>query len=419
MAWTRSYHVVMRGRRFLGAAFCACSRSRRADVRARGRRSPHGPWPPRRPRRRPPRPTARAHQGAAHATSGAGPGRGRLPDARRRSSRSLRPTSPGARTDRTRPSATPVSGDRCCPASARSPTPSSSSRATASSRTPHRAARDGSTSTPRPGRISSVPARIMRPWSAPTGRSRSRRRASRRSRSAAREATECDAPLRRPCSSCVQRAGRPSPRQSSNPPAGRSCRRRPAPAPPEPSPSDGANGDSSGGSGGGAAGADTDPAPAPGAGPTAAPTKAPTPKPTKKPTEPGIAGSVVAGGKPVTDAQVTISGSGYHHNTTTSSQGRFRSATPPGTYTIAANSPSVSGCGATHGDRPEGRRLGGDDHLHAALIGRLVRLAVVLLVLTSCGSPESASTLRSSGGDSSLPPTEVPGIGRPVRCRRR
>lgn len=118
-----------------------------------------------------------------------------------------------------------------------------------------------------------------------------------------------------------------------------------SPGSPEPSPSDGANGGSSDRKSSGAAGADAVPAPAQGAGPTAPPTKAPTPKPTKKPTEPGIAGSVVAAGKPVTDAQVTISGSGYHHNTTTSSQGRFRSATPPGTYTIAANSPSVSGCG--------------------------------------------------------------------------
>jgi hypothetical protein len=71
----------------------------------------------------------------------------------------------------------------------------------------------------------------------------------------------------------------------------------------------------------------------------------PSPTPTKKPEQPGINGQVLAGGRPVIDAHVTISGSGYHHNTTTSSQGRFQSATPPGTYTIAASSPSVSSCG--------------------------------------------------------------------------
>jgi hypothetical protein len=116
-----------------------------------------------------------------------------------------------------------------------------------------------------------------------------------------------------------------------------------SPGSPEPPPSDGARDGST--AGGADAGGSGNPAPAPGgAGAAAVPTKAPTPKPTKKPTEPAISGSVVAGGQPVTDAQVTISGDGYHHNTTTSSQGRFRSATPPGTYTVAASSPSVSGC---------------------------------------------------------------------------
>jgi hypothetical protein len=75
-------------------------------------------------------------------------------------------------------------------------------------------------------------------------------------------------------------------------------------------------------------------------------TAKPTPVPTKRPEKPGIEGTVLAGGAPVTDAQVTISGNGYHHNTTTSSSGRFRSATPPGTYTVAASSPSASGCGS-------------------------------------------------------------------------
>ena len=116
-----------------------------------------------------------------------------------------------------------------------------------------------------------------------------------------------------------------------------------SPGSPEPSPSDGAGGGAT--AGGADTGTNPAPAPAQGAGAPAAPTKAPTPKPTKKPTEPAIAGEVLAGGEPVTDAQVTISGDGYHHNTTTSSQGRFRSATPPGTYTVAASSPSVGGCG--------------------------------------------------------------------------
>jgi hypothetical protein len=99
-----------------------------------------------------------------------------------------------------------------------------------------------------------------------------------------------------------------------------------------------------------AGGADTaandNPAPAQGAGTTstATPTKAPTPKPTKRPSEPAISGEVVAGGQPVPGAQVTISGDGYHHNTTTSSQGKFRSAAPPGTYTVTASSPDVTGC---------------------------------------------------------------------------
>lgn len=114
------------------------------------------------------------------------------------------------------------------------------------------------------------------------------------------------------------------------------------PGSPSPSASPSADG-ATGGSGGGADAADADgAAPAPAA--PAAPTRPPTPKPTKKPEQPAIAGQVLAGSKPVTDAQVTISGDGYHHNTTTSSQGRFRSATPPGTYTVAANSPSVTGC---------------------------------------------------------------------------
>jgi hypothetical protein len=88
-------------------------------------------------------------------------------------------------------------------------------------------------------------------------------------------------------------------------------------------------------------------------------TGAPVASPSRSPreTEPGISGQVVAGptcpveradspcpDRPVTDAQVTISGSGYHHNTTTSSEGRFHSATPPGTYTVTASSPSVFGC---------------------------------------------------------------------------
>ena len=112
---------------------------------------------------------------------------------------------------------------------------------------------------------------------------------------------------------------------------------------PEPSPSstpDGRAGGADAGDGGSGG-------PAPTAGTAAAkPTAAPAPTPTKKPEKPGIDGQVLAGGQPVTDAQVTISGNGYHHNTTTSSSGRFRSATPPGTYTVNASSPSVSGCGA-------------------------------------------------------------------------
>ena len=112
---------------------------------------------------------------------------------------------------------------------------------------------------------------------------------------------------------------------------------------PEPSPSSTA--DPNGSDTAGAA-ADANGGPAPTVATLAKATAAPTPKPTKKPEKPGIDGQVLAGGQPVTDAQVTISGNGYHHNTTTSSSGRFRSATPPGTYTVNANSPSVSGCGA-------------------------------------------------------------------------
>lgn len=75
------------------------------------------------------------------------------------------------------------------------------------------------------------------------------------------------------------------------------------------------------------------------------PTKTPvtrSPAPTRKPELPGISGQVLAGGRPVTDGQVTISGTGYHHNTTTSSAGRFQSATPPGTYSITVTSPTAS-----------------------------------------------------------------------------
>lgn len=111
------------------------------------------------------------------------------------------------------------------------------------------------------------------------------------------------------------------------------------PASPSPSASSDARSD-----GGGPGAADVDPAPAAEAAPAA--TKPPTPTPKKPAEQPAINGQVLAAGRPVTDAQVTISGSGYHHNTTTSSQGRFQSATPPGTYTVTASSPSVSGCGA-------------------------------------------------------------------------
>jgi hypothetical protein len=119
----------------------------------------------------------------------------------------------------------------------------------------------------------------------------------------------------------------------------------PPSADPSASPSASPSGGPAGGSGSGtAAGADTSEGAAAPAAAAAKPTPKPTPKPTKRPEQPAIEGTVTAGGRPVTDAQVTISGSGYHHNTTTSSSGRFRSATPPGTYTVAANSPSVSGC---------------------------------------------------------------------------
>jgi hypothetical protein len=142
------------------------------------------------------------------------------------------------------------------------------------------------------------------------------------------------------CAAC----GAAAPEATVHPSGGRSLLPPSAgPGSPEPSPSDGASGSSTGG--GADTGANGNPAAsAPGAGTAAAPTKAPTPKPTKKPSEPAITGEVVAGGQPVTGAHVTISGDGYHHNTTTSSQGKFRSATPPGTYTVTATSPSVSGC---------------------------------------------------------------------------
>ncbi len=119
----------------------------------------------------------------------------------------------------------------------------------------------------------------------------------------------------------------------------------PSDDPGSPSPSVSPSSDADAGRSGSGAGAGAADGPAP-ASRAASPSVAPatSPKPTKKPEEPAIAGQVLAGGDPVTDAQVTISGEGYHHNTTTSSQGRFRSATPPGTYTVNASSPSVSGC---------------------------------------------------------------------------
>ena len=82
--------------------------------------------------------------------------------------------------------------------------------------------------------------------------------------------------------------------------------------------------------------------PAPATAPPTKPAAKPSPLATKKPALPGISGQVLAGGQPVTDGQVKISGSAYHHNTTTSSAGRFQSATPPGTYTITVTSPSAS-----------------------------------------------------------------------------
>jgi hypothetical protein len=109
---------------------------------------------------------------------------------------------------------------------------------------------------------------------------------------------------------------------------------------PTPSPSPSSDGGDASSDGAGAETAQDDAAPA-----SAESAASSSPRPTKKPRDPGISGQVLAGGQPVTDAQVTISGSGYSHNTTTSSQGRFQSAAPPGTYTVAASSPSASGCG--------------------------------------------------------------------------
>ena len=97
--------------------------------------------------------------------------------------------------------------------------------------------------------------------------------------------------------------------------------------------------------------------------PTASTAPAPTrtlPAPTRSPKPPegsGISGQVVAGptcpvervdspcpDRPVTDAQVTISRTGYHKDTRTNSQGRFHVDAPPATYRVTANSPGVFGC---------------------------------------------------------------------------
>jgi carboxypeptidase family protein len=106
------------------------------------------------------------------------------------------------------------------------------------------------------------------------------------------------------------------------------------------SPSPSASGEIGRDASGQAGAADTDTAARPAT--STAPSATASPHATKKPREPAISGQVLAGGSPVTGAQVTITGDGYHHNTTTSSEGRFQSAALPGTYTIAVAASGMS-----------------------------------------------------------------------------